>query len=124
MRALVARDLADAGVDGLSADRKYATAYNAALQAANMAIACTGYRVTAKTGHHKITFYSASLALGAGARRYADYFEACRRKRNVIDYTRSHVATDTEAKEIVEQAKAFCEFVELWIDSKFPGLKR
>jgi hypothetical protein len=67
MRALVARDLADAGVDGLSADRRYATAYNAALQAANMAIACAGHRVTAKTGHHKITFYSANLALGAGA---------------------------------------------------------
>jgi len=67
MRALVARDLADASIDGLSADRKYATAYNAALQAANMAIACAGYRVTAKTGHHKITFYCANLALGAGA---------------------------------------------------------
>jgi len=96
MRALVARDLADARVAGLSADRKYATAYNAALQAANMAIACAGYRVTAKTGHHKITFYSASLALGASANKYADYFETCRRKRNVIDYTRSHVGTETE----------------------------
>ena len=53
MRALVARDLADAGIAGLSADRRFATAYNAALQAANMAIACAGYRVTAKTGHHK-----------------------------------------------------------------------
>jgi hypothetical protein len=124
MRALVARDLADAGVDGLSADRKYATAYNAALQAANMAIACAGYRVTAKTGHHKITFYSANLALGAGATKYADYFETCRRKRNVIDYTRSHVATETEAKEIAEQATRFCEFVESWIDSNFPSLKR
>src|SRR3989454_3246355 len=99
MRALIARDLADAGIAGLSADRKYATAYNAALQAANMAIACAGYRVTAKTGHHKMTFYSANLALGAGASKYADYFETCRRKRNVIDYTRSQVATDTEAKE-------------------------
>jgi HEPN domain len=124
MRALVARDLADARVDGLSADRKYATAYNAALQAANMAIACAGYRVTAKTGHHKITFYSASLALGAGANKYADYFETCRRKRNVIDYTRSHVATETEAKEIAEQATQFVDFVESWIDSKFPNLKR
>lgn len=124
MRALVGRDLADANVDGLSADRKYATAYNAALQAANMAIACAGYRVTAKTGHHKITFYSANLALGTGATKYADYFETCRRKRNVIDYTRSHVATETEAKEIVEQATQFVEFVESWIDSKFPNLKR
>ena len=39
MRALVARDLADAGIAGLSADRRFATAYNAALQAANIAIA-------------------------------------------------------------------------------------
>jgi hypothetical protein len=97
MRALVARDLADAAIAGLSADRRFATAYNSALQAANMAIACAGYRVTAKTGHHKMTFHSANLALGSGAGKYVDYFEACRRKRNVIDYTRSHVATETEA---------------------------
>jgi len=89
-----------------------------------MAIACAGYRVTAKTGHHKITFYSANLALGAGATKYADYFETCRRKRNVIDYTRSHVATETEAKEVVAQATQFVEFVESWIGSKYPNLKR
>jgi hypothetical protein len=40
MRALVARDLADAQVPGLSADRRFATTYNAVLQAANMAISC------------------------------------------------------------------------------------
>ena len=50
MRALIARDLADAAVPGLSADRRFATAYNAALQVANTAIASAGYRVTAKTG--------------------------------------------------------------------------
>jgi len=32
MRALIARDLADKGIAGLSADRRFATAYNAALQ--------------------------------------------------------------------------------------------
>ena len=124
MRALVARDLADAKIEGLSADRRFATSYNAALQAANVAIACAGYRVTAKTGHHKITFYGANLALGPGASKYADYFETCRRKRNVIDYTRSHVATETEAKEILNKAKEFYEVVEAWMDSKFPNLKR
>jgi uncharacterized protein (UPF0332 family) len=124
MRALVARDLADAGIAGLSADRRFATAYNAALQAVNMAIACAGYRVTAKTGHHKISFDSMKLALGAGADKYADYFETCRRKRNVIDYTRSHVATETEANEILEKASEFHEVVEKWIGSKFPNLKR
>jgi hypothetical protein len=42
MRALIARDLADTSLAGLSADRRFATAYNAALQAANMAIAGRG----------------------------------------------------------------------------------
>jgi SAV_6107-like HEPN len=124
MRALVARDLADAQVAGLSADRRFATAYNAALQTANMAIACAGYRVTAKTGHHKVTVDAITLAVGSTASAYADYFETCRRKRNVIDYTRSHVSTDTEADEIVKKAREFCELVETWIESKFPHLKR
>ena len=79
MRALVARDLADAQVRRLSADRRFATAYNAALQTANMAIACAGYRVTAKAGHHKITVEAITLAVGAAMSAYADYFETCRR---------------------------------------------
>jgi hypothetical protein len=124
MRALVTRDLADAQVAGLSADRRFATAYNAALQAANMAIACAGYRVTAKTGHHRITLDAIVITIGAAASSYADYFEICRRKRNVIDYTRSHVATDSEAAEIVNKARELYEVVEIWIDAKFPNLKR
>ncbi len=124
MRALVERDLADSKVVGLSADRRFATAYNAALQAANMAIACAGHRVTAKTGHHKIALDSVKLAVGSTAAKYADYFDRCRRKRNVIDYTRSQVATDSEANEIVEQATEFYELVEAWIDVSFPSLRR
>jgi SAV_6107-like HEPN len=123
MRALVARDLADAQVQGLSADRRFATAYNAALQAANMAIACAGYRVTAKTGHHKVTVEAITLAVGAAVSAYADYFETCRRKRNVIDYTRSQVATDTEADEIVTKAREFYDLVEARIEATFPDLK-
>jgi len=124
MRALVARDLADSKVTGLSADRRFATAHNAALQAANMAVACAGYRVTAKSGHHKLTIDSVKLALGSTAGKYANYFERCRRKRNIIDYTRSHVATESEANEIVQQVTEFYEFVEAWIDSTFPTLRR
>jgi hypothetical protein len=124
MRALVARDLADSKVAGLSADRRFATAYNAALQAANMAIACAGYRVTAKTGHHKVTIDSVKLALGGSAANYVDYFDRCRRKRNAIDYTRSDVASESEADEIVQQATAFYDFVEIWIDGNFANLRR
>ena len=51
LRAVIRRDLADASLDGASADRRFAIAYNAALQAAKMAIACAGYRVVG-AGHH------------------------------------------------------------------------
>ena len=124
MRELIARDLADAGVAGLSADRRFATAYNAALQAANMAVACAGYRITAKIGHHKVSLESATLALGKSAEELTGYFEICRRKRNQIDYTHSHVASETEAKEIVTNAKYFYELVEAWIANNHAKLIR
>jgi len=124
MRELIARDLADAALAGLSADRRFATAYNAALQTANMAIACAGYRITARIGHHKVTLECAALALGKSAESFTDYFETCRRKRNQIDYTQSHVATDTEANEIVMKAKEFYRLVESWISRNHPKLMK
>jgi hypothetical protein len=74
MRALIARDLTDAGIAGLSADRRFATAYNAALPA-NMAIACAGYRITSKVGRHRVSLESTKLVLGKPMHKYADYFE-------------------------------------------------
>jgi hypothetical protein len=42
LRAVIARDLEDAAIQEHSDDRRFATAYNAALQAAKMAILCSG----------------------------------------------------------------------------------
>jgi uncharacterized protein (UPF0332 family) len=124
MRALIARDLADAAIAGLSSDRRFATAYNAALQSTNMAIACAGYRIVSKVGHHRVSFESVKLVLGKPADKYADYFETCRRKRNTIDYTFSNVATETEAKEILAQASQFYGEVEDWLAKNHPSLKK
>jgi allantoicase len=122
--ALIARDLADASLAGLSTDRRFATADNAALQAANMAIACAGYRIVSKVGHHRVSLDSTKLVLGKSAHKYADYFETCRRKRNTIDYTFSNVATETEAKEILVQANEFYSQIEGWITKNHPTLKK
>jgi uncharacterized protein (UPF0332 family) len=123
VRAIVTRDLADASVTGVSADRRFATAYNAALQSAKPAIACAGYRVTTGAGHHKISFESLTLAMGAAVDEYADYFDRCRRKRNTIDYDYAFVATETEAQEIVQKANEFFVAVERWIATKYPKFK-
>jgi hypothetical protein len=93
LRAVVVRDLEDAAIQELSDDRRFATAYNAALQTAKMSIACAGFRLASTPGHHRLTFEAARLALGTTAVRSLDFFEACRRKRNVIDYDHASVAT-------------------------------
>jgi hypothetical protein len=83
--------------------------------------------VIAKTGHHGVTVDAITLALGAAGRSYADYLDTCRQERNVIDYTRFHVASDSEADEIVtiehrlrcaRKAKEFYGLVQAWSDSK------
>ena len=122
LRAVVARDLGDASLDGVSADRRFATAYNAALQTAKMAIACAGYRVVG-AGHHRISFEVVKLAMGKPADRYSDYFDRCRRKRNIIDYDDAFVATETEATEIMTKAKEFVAMIEQWIAKAHPSLK-
>jgi len=123
IRRLVARDLTDAAIPALSEDRRFATAYNAALQTAKMAIACAGYRIASVPGHHRLTFEGAKLARGKPAEHLADYFDSCRRKRNEIDYTGATIATTTEADELLLHAKAFLNLVEGWILSVHPPLK-
>ena len=89
-----------------------------------MVTACAGYRVASIPGHHRVHFEAARIALGSSADRFLDYFEASRRKRNVIDYDFAFVTTDTEAKEILAEAKAFCAFVEHWISVEHPSLAK
>lgn len=122
LRAVVRRDLADAALPALSEDRKFATAYNAALQAARMAVACAGYRVAAVPGHHALSFECAGLALGRPARKFVLFFDSCRRKRNVIDYTGVQIATTTEAAELRQRAQEFIALVEAWIAATHPPL--
>lgn len=122
LRAIVDRDLKDAAVAGLSEDRRFATAYNAALQLATMVIACSGYRVTARQGHHENTFVALELAMGSSAAKLAKYFNTCRKKRSALDYSLAHVVTETELLELLERAKEFKVLVEAWIAKNYPQL--
>src|SRR5271168_1226253 len=68
LRAVIRRDLSDAAIPALSEDRRFATAYNAALQTAKMAIACAGFRVGAVPGHHAISFECAGIGIRKAGR--------------------------------------------------------
>jgi hypothetical protein len=105
----------------LSEDRRFATAYNAALQTAKMAVACAGYRVGAVPGHHALSFECAGLALGKQADALMGFFDVSRRKRNIIDYTGVQIATATEAAEVLQRAQEFNTLVETWIKATYPS---
>ncbi len=104
---IVERDLTDAQITTLSADRRFAIAYNAALNLANYVIRKHGYRVAAKIGHHKITFIIAGEVLGRAAQDHLYYFDICRRKRNKVDYDLAGVATDKDVEELIRQVLEF-----------------
>jgi hypothetical protein len=72
IRAVIEPHLGDAQIAGLSADGRSPPPYNASLQTASMAIACAGYRVTAKAGHHRVTIDAITLAVGHSGQRYAE----------------------------------------------------
>jgi len=123
LRAVVARDLADAAVAELSADRRFATAYNAALQLAKIVLACAGYRVVGE-GHHRTSFQALEPAMGRSVRKRAAYFDTCRRKRNQIEYDAAGVIGEHDARDLLEAARDFRDEVERWIDATPPALSR
>ncbi len=113
--------MTDAAVPGLSAGRSLATGYNAVLQLSKMVLACAGYRASASVpGHHQTTFEAARLVVGPAAQELTDYFETCRRKRNVIDYDYAEVATGPQARELLEKAVHYRKLVERWIARYHP----
>jgi hypothetical protein len=107
LKRLIDRDLADSKIAAVSNDRRFATAYNAALNLASFVIRQKGYRVSAKIGHHQLTFELAGEIIGASAYPYVDFFDLCRRKRNKVDYDLADVVSESEVVDLIEAVLAF-----------------
>jgi len=122
LRAVVERDLKDASITELSADRRFAVAYNGVLQLAKMVLASEGFRASSRTGHHAVTLEATRLILGANHQPLLDYFDTCRRLRNQVNYDLAGAISESEAVEIVEKGKEFRQIVEDWIKQKHPDL--
>ena len=90
MFALIERDLADCQAAGLSADWRLNIAYNAALQAATIALAASGYRAARESHHYRI-IQSLAYTIGTPASLIAQ-FDQFRKKRNIGGYERPGIA--------------------------------
>ncbi len=97
--AIVNRDLADAAGD-ISADWQFGIAYNAALKLCTILLHASGYRPE-KTLQHYRTLQALPLILGPERRADADYLDACRIKRNTVEYDCVGAATREDAQELI-----------------------
>jgi hypothetical protein len=118
---VVDRDLVDAAIPTLSADRRFATAYNAALQLATIALHAAGYR-TAHSSHHWVTLHVLPELMGPQVQTRADYLDGCRTKRNVTDYDRAGEISLQEAEEMLTQARDFRSDLLAWLEKSYPTL--
>lgn len=122
LRAVVKRNLKDAATKDISIDGQYGHAYDAVLLLSKMAVTCSGYRIKG-TGAHRNTFLAMSLACGSKERKFSDYFDQCRRKRNKLSYDMAGTITKKEAEELLTKAHEFNKFIESWIVSNHPEFK-
>ncbi len=116
---LITRDIQDASLEGLSANRKFNITYNAAFQAGLALLYCYGYK-PATESHHYTTWTALRDILGKEQIRVIDYFDRCRKKRNIADYDRAGIVSNKEAEELFKETKSFVEFIREKIKTEFP----
>jgi hypothetical protein len=111
--AIVQRDLADA-TGNISADWQFGIAYNAVLKLCTILLHASGYRPE-KTLQHYRTLQALPLILGPERKADADYLDACRAKRNTVEYDRAGGATRQDANELIEFAQELRTAVIAWL---------
>lgn len=119
--AIVARDLADARTKRLSADWQFGIAYNAALKLCTILLYAEGYRPERALAHYR-TLQALPLILGDARKNDADYLDACRAKRNTVEYDMAGQASAEEARELIDFTEQLHTDVLAWLKKKHPSL--
>lgn len=119
--AIVHRDLADAQTEEISPDWRFGIAYNAVLKLCTILLYAEGYRSAQNLAHYR-TLQTLPLILGADRKSDADYLDACRTKRNTVEYDYTGGATDMDAIELIEFTKTLETHVLDWVKSRHPDL--
>lgn len=80
-----------------------------------------GYR-TRGAGHHATTIAALRAIMGPKADGLADYLDACRSKRNTVDYDGVGVACLSETEELMVEVRGFQDIVRDWLERHHPDL--
>ena len=115
------RCLKDASQHTISLELRYIAAYQAALAAGEAFLCCHGYSAP-KNNYHYMVWESMRQVLDSSFKNTLILFNDARSKRGDAFYDRENVTSETEYKEIFEEAKKFVQFICDGIKKEFPDL--
>ncbi|MDD3544655.1 MAG: hypothetical protein PHG96_04760 [Kiritimatiellae bacterium] len=118
--AMVDRDLADAA-GSISPDWRFGIAYNAALKLCTILLRTEGYRPSHGLQHYR-AIMAMPLVLGKKREDDANYLDACRTKRNTVEYDYVGGASDADADELIDFATELKSDVLKWLKDNHPEL--
>jgi len=117
---IIDRDIKDSQ-EKVSADWQFGIAYNAALKLCTILLRSEGYRPS-HGNHHYRTIMSVPEILGSEWNENAEYLNACRMKRNTLEYDYAGAVTTSDIKELLVFLQGFKETVQDWLNSNHPEL--
>lgn len=117
---IVKRDLEDAEGD-ISPDWKFGIAYNAALKLCTVLLYAEGFRPERTLQHYR-TIQALPLILGKERKEDAAYLDACRNKRNIVEYDYVGGVTINDANDLRKFAEEFKDDVVKWLNEHHPDL--
>lgn len=116
-----ARNISDAGVEAISNENRFDSAYKAILQLANAALQCQGFRTpTSKPGHHMTMLQTLPLTLGLDNASVI-VMDTLRQQRNVVDYA-GDLVSPASVRECIAQATRLRQLLQAWLSEYHPDL--
>jgi len=115
------RNLSDAGVDLISCETRFDSAYKSIMQIALAAMMANGFRPdTSRPGHHMTVIQSLPQTIGLSTGKMA-VLDVLRRKRNLTDYSGGWI-DETSMEQCISEAKDLLRDVDAWLKEQRPEL--
>jgi hypothetical protein len=120
---VVDRELADAGVAGLSDDGRFTHAYDAALLLCKLALHSSGFEVQKRaSGHHALWINSLEFTLGEEHKDTLIHLSKSSKLRHTSLYDHAGVVQKQDADDLLEAARRLRVDVLEWLRSQHPTL--
>jgi hypothetical protein len=118
---VVDRELADAGVAGLSDDGRFTHGYEAALLLCKLALHASGFELQKRApGHHSLWINSLEFTLGATHKPTMIHLSKSSKIRHTSLYDHAGVVQKQDADDLLEAARQLRADVLNWLRSQHP----